>query len=325
MRHLLIALFLLAPLHAAKPNFIIIYTDDQGYGDLGCFGSETIDTPHIDRLAKEGRRFTSFYVASSVCTPSRAALLTGSYPKRVDLQRGVIFPPNKYGLHPEHTTTIADEIKDPDPKNAYINTIEHIDAEVGRLVDTLRELKLEETTVLIFTSDNGPWLPFKHHGGPPAPCAKARARPSRGDSAFPALPWVPGRIPASSESDAFATTMDLLPTFAGLAGADLPDARIDGFDLGETFTGDADSPRSEMLFYTANGDLDGIRQGDWKLLLKGKRKQEEEPKLFNLAKDLGETTNLAAEHPERVEALTRRMQELDAEVTANAVPVWGKR
>ena len=94
-----------------KPNFIIIFTDDQGYNDLGCFGSETIKTPHIDQLAKEGKRFTSFYVAANVCTPSRAALLTGNYPKRVDLARGlVIFPSNDYGLHPDEVT-IAEVLK----------------------------------------------------------------------------------------------------------------------------------------------------------------------------------------------------------------------
>ena len=91
-----------------KPNFIIIFTDDQGYNDLGCFGSETIKTPHIDQLAKEGKRFTSFYVAANVCTPSRAALLTGNYPKRVDLVRGlVIFPSNDYGLHPDDTVNLS--------------------------------------------------------------------------------------------------------------------------------------------------------------------------------------------------------------------------
>ncbi len=451
MRVLLCALLLLTPLFAGKPNFIIIFTDDQGYGDLGCFGSETIETPNIDGLAAEGRCFTSFYVASSVCTPSRSALLTGCYPKRVGLHRHVIFPPDKYGLNPDRTTTIADvlkqggyatacigkwhlghrpevlpraqgfdsyygipysndmahpdnkrkfkmsldeawkdpakgitswnpplmeneeiiempadqrtitrrytdraigfvrenrekpfflylahsmphiplfvpdEVKDPDPKNAYTCTIEHIDEQVGRLVDTLRELKLEKNTVLVFTSDNGPWLPFKHHGGSAGPLREGKGTTFEGGQRVPCVVWAPGRVPAGSRSDAFVTTMDLLPTFASLAGADLPAEKIDGLDLGDTFTGDAPSPRSEMLFYTANGDLDGIRQGDWKLLLRGKRKQEEEPKLFNLADDLGEQRNLADQHPDKVAALTKRMREIDADVTDNAVPVWGKR
>ena len=95
---------------AGKPNFIIIFTDDQGYGDLSCFGSKTIQTPNIDRLAKEGRKFTSFMVASPVCTPSRAALLTGCYPKRVGMHQHVLFPSSTKGLNPaEHT--IADHLK----------------------------------------------------------------------------------------------------------------------------------------------------------------------------------------------------------------------
>ena len=97
-------------LGAAKPNFIIIFTDDQGYGDLSCFGSKTIKTPNIDRIAKEGRKFTSFMVASPVCTPSRAALLTGCYPKRVGMHQHVLFPASTKGLNAsEHT--IADHLK----------------------------------------------------------------------------------------------------------------------------------------------------------------------------------------------------------------------
>ena len=103
-------LFAAGTLHAAKPNFVIIFTDDQGYGDLSCFGSKTIKTPNIDRIAKEGRKFTSFMVASPVCTPSRAALLTGCYPKRVGMHQHVLFPSSTKGLNAkEHT--IADHLK----------------------------------------------------------------------------------------------------------------------------------------------------------------------------------------------------------------------
>ena len=93
-----------------QPNFIIVFTDDQGYNDLGCFGSETIRTPNIDRLAAEGRRYTGFYSACSVCSPSRAALLTGCYPKRVGMHRHVLFPQSDYGLNPSEYT-IADHLK----------------------------------------------------------------------------------------------------------------------------------------------------------------------------------------------------------------------
>ena len=102
-------IFFLGTLQAAKPNFVIIFADDQGYGDLSCFGSKIIDTPNIDRIGKEGRKFTSFMVASPVCTPSRAALLTGCYPKRVGMHQHVLFPSSTKGLNPnEHT--IADHL-----------------------------------------------------------------------------------------------------------------------------------------------------------------------------------------------------------------------
>ena len=96
--------------NASSPNFVIIFADDQGYGDLSCFGSETIQTPNVDRLAKEGKKFTSFMVASPVCTPSRAALLTGCYPKRVGMHQHVLFPTSTKGLNPEEHT-IADHLK----------------------------------------------------------------------------------------------------------------------------------------------------------------------------------------------------------------------
>ena len=95
---------------ADKPNFIIIFTDDQGYGDLGCFGSKTIKTPHLDRMAKEGLKLTSFYVASSVCSPSRSALMTGAYPKRIGMEKHVVFPAYNGGMHKDEVT-IADMLK----------------------------------------------------------------------------------------------------------------------------------------------------------------------------------------------------------------------
>ncbi len=443
---------------AAKPNFIIIFTDDQGYNDLGCFGSKTIHTPHLDRLAEEGRRFTNFYVPCSVCSPSRAALLTGSYPKRVGMHRHVLFPKSDYGLNPEEHT-IADQLRsvgyatacigkwhlghhpellprqngfdsyfgipysndmnhpdnqgkvraaddegwihqdkqvklwntpligneeiielpvnqrtitrrytdkaiefvtankdkpfflylphsmphiplfvpedvhDPDPKNAYKCVIEHIDAEVGRLVQTVRDLGLAENTYIIFTSDNGPWIRFKNHGGSAFPLRDGKGTTFEGGQRVPCIMWGPGRIPAGTTSGAFASTLDLLPTIASLAGSKLSEnIRIDGHDLTKTITGDAPSPRTELIYYSARGDLEGLRQGDWKLLVKrpqakkGEKAKASKPNilLFNLADDISETTNLADSNPEKVEALRARMTELDDEITTNARPVWRK-
>ncbi len=445
-----------------KPNFIIIFTDDQGYGDLSCFGSETIDTPNIDRLATEGRKFTSFMVASPVCTPSRAALLTACYPKRVGMHQHVLFPQSNKGLNPaEHTIAdhlkaggyataafgkwhlghhrevlptsngfdtyygipysndmnhpdnkgkpkggpdgmdllwndpestltkwktplfedeeivelpvdqrtitrrctqkaidfvtakkdgpffvylpysmphiplyVPDEVRDPDPKNAYINTIEHIDAEVGRLLDTLDELGLADETYVLYATDNGPWLPFKHHGGSAGPLRDGKGTTFEGGQRVPCLLRGPG-VPAGTVCDGLTGTIDVLPTIAAITGRPLPAGKkIDGVDVSALWTGAAaESPREEFLHYTSRGELEGIRQGEWKLLVKKPRGQRQQGRnappagqmlLFNLAEDLGEQRNLADEHPEIVERLKRRMDELDGEITANARAPWVK-
>jgi len=443
-----------------QPNFVIIFTYDQGYGDLGCFGSEKIKTPHIDRMAKEGCRFTSFMVGSSVCTPSRAALLTGCYPKTVGMHKGVLFPDSTTGLHPDEHT-IADQLKaqgyatacfgkwhlghhpetlptsngfdeyfgipysndmnhkreemeggkilwrkadllwedqastltmwntplmegekiielpvdqrtvtrryteraidfikrqddkpffiylahsmphvplyvpediyDPDPKNAYTNVIEHIDAETGRLLDTLRETGLDENTYVIFTSDNGPWTYLKNHAGSAGPLRGLKGETWEGGMRVPCVMWAPGRIPAGSECDQLATTLDLLPTIAALTGSQLPDdRRIDGVDIsGLLADPTSKTPRSEFLYYHKKGNLEGFRQGKWKLVKRRVRLQKGEPRvevnmLFDLSKDIGEKNDLSADKPELVEALLQRMKELDAGIETNARASWEK-
>ncbi|MFK8113145.1 MAG: sulfatase [Rubripirellula sp.] len=443
---------------ADKPNFIIIFTDDQGYNDLGCFGSPNIKTPNIDQLATEGRKYTSFYSACSVCSPSRAALLTGSYPKRVGMHRHVLFPKSDYGLNStEHT--IADHLKsqgyatacvgkwhlghhretlpisngfdsyfgipysndmnhpanqnkpkiksddlwkdqescitkwktplfaddqivelpvdqrtitrrytdkavefikankdtpfflylphsmphiplyvpedvyDPNPQNAYKCVIEHIDAEVGRVASTVRDLGLAENTYIIYTSDNGPWLQFKNHGGSAGPLREGKGTTFEGGQRVPCVMWGPGRIPPGTSTNAFTSTIDLLPTIAALTDTPLPDSnKIDGHDISATFTTN-DSPRDEFMFYSAQGVLEGIRIGDWKYLEKRPRARRNQPKpvnakvqtfLFNLAEDLGEQNNLHDQKPELVMKLKKRMTEIDEEITANARPVWRK-
>ncbi|MDX1680359.1 MAG: sulfatase [Akkermansiaceae bacterium] len=433
-------------LHAeSKPNFIIIFADDQGYNDLGCFGSETIKTPHIDKMAEEGRKFTSFYVGSSVCTPSRAALLTGSYPKRLSMARGVIFPNNDYGLHPDEVT-IADMLKqsgyatacvgkwhlgheetllptkqgfdsyygipysndmnhprkkgekkngkkiprrdeswkdqeaawqawntplmqgeeiielpvnqrtitrrytdkaiefitankeqpfflylahtmphvplfvpedayDPDPANAYKCVIEHMDAETGRILEAVKELGLSDNTYVIYTSDNGPWLKYDNHGGSAKPLRDGKMTTYEGGQRVPTVMWAPGRIPAGTETDEMASTLDLLPTIAKLSGSELkPRGPIDGLDISDLIHGADESPRSEFLYYSMRGALSAIRQGDWKLRLHKSKNTAATTELYNLAEDIGEQNNLAEKYPEKVETLTQRMRELDGEI-----------
>jgi arylsulfatase A-like enzyme len=458
-------------LHAAetsRPNIVLIFADDLGYGDLGCYGSRTIRTPRLDRLAEEGRRFTSFMVAAPVCTPSRAALLTGCYPKRVGMHQHVLFPTSTKGLHPaEHTLAdhlkangyatacfgkwhlghhpevlptaqgfdryfgipysndmnhpdnkgkppggpegldrlwnepsssltkwhtplfenerivelpvdqrtvtrrytqqaidfararrdrpffiylphsmphiplyVPDDVRDPDPKRAYINTIEHLDTEIGRLLDALDETGLASNTYVIFTSDNGPWLPFKHHGGSAGPLRDGKGTTFEGGQRVPCLIRGPG-VPAGTVCEELTGTIDVLPTIAALIHAPLPDDRtIDGVDVSGLWLGTADkSPREEFLYYTSQGEVEGIRQGDWKLLVKrppaprpqaGPQSQppgrttEPELLLFDLKHDLGERQNLADSQAELVDRLRTRMTELDAEITQQARAPWVK-
>ena len=461
----ILILFAFVALHAAlesaeKPNFVLIFTDDQGYGDLGSFGSTTIRTPHLDRLAAEGRKFTSFMTASPVCSPSRAALLTGCYPRRVGMHNGVLFPTSTTGLNPdEHTIAdhlrqqgyatacfgkwhlghhpevlptangfdtyygipysndmnhpanegkpkggaagmdelwndpestltkwktplmenekivelpvdqrtitrrctdralafvkenrerpffvylpysmphiplyVPDEVRDPDPKRAYINTIEHLDTEVGRVFDLLRELELDKNTYVIFTSDNGPWLTFKHHGGSAGPLRDGKMSTFEGGQRVPCIMWAPDRIPAGTECGALASTIDLLPTIAAITGTPLPaDRPIDGLDISGLLTGEAETVRNEFLYYTKGGRIEGIREGDWKMLVKYPETKkgphlsaEPELMLFDLAKDPGEKQNLAAEKPELVERLIQLMRKRDKVIAAAGRPVWRK-
>lgn len=461
--------FLISTEHAqaAKPNFIIIFTDDQGYGDLSCFGSKTIKTPNIDRIANEGRKFTSFMVASPVCTPSRSALLTGCYPKRIGMHQHVLFPSSKKGLNPkEHTIAdhlklqgyatacfgkwhlghhkevlptangfdtyygipysndmnhpdnkgkprggwegmdilwanpestltkwntpliedekivelpvdqrtvtrrytqksiefikankkkpffvylphsmphiplyVPDEIRDSDPKNAYINTIEHIDFEVGRILKTLDELKLSENTYIIYTTDNGPWLPFRHHGGSAGPLRDGKGTTFEGGQRVPYVMRGPD-IPAGTVCNELTGTIDILPTIAALTGEPLAGTnKIDGMDVSGLWKGTSkQSPRKEFLYYTSRGAIEGIRRDNWKLIVKKPRPRNarkpinprqtniEPPKvfLFNLAMDVGEQTNLAEVKPGVVNRLRARMEALDKEITKNSRKPWVK-
>jgi len=426
---------------------ILIFVDDLGYNDLSCYGSKKIATPNLDRLATEGRRFTNFLVASSVCTPSRAALLTGSYPKRVDLEKHVLFPQSKKGINPDeytladhfksagyataaigkwhlghypetlpralgfdsyygipysndmnhpdnkaktkapsdeiwtnqdkfvtlwHTPLVENETiiempvnqrtitrrytdrainfieanKDspfflylphsmphiplfvpedashPDPANAYTCTIEHIDAEIGRIMEKIKTAGLHKNTLIIFTSDNGPWLQFKNHGGNADPLRAGKGTPFEGGHRVPCIIWGPERIPAGTVSDELVTTMDLLPSLASMIAKPLPENGnpIDGLDLSATITGNEPSARDEFIYYTARGQLTGIRKGDWKLLSSPGEKKE--TLLFNLSDDLSESKNLAAKFPQQVKKLVKRMHTLDQKIEKQRRPAW---
>ena len=224
---------------------------------------------------------------------------------------------------------VPDDVRDPDPKRAYINTIEHIDAEVGRLLKTLDDLKLADNTYVIYTTDNGPWLPFRHHGGSAGPLRDGKGTTFEGGQRVPCVMRGPG-IPAGTVCHELTGTIDLLPTIAALTGRPLPKGRkIDGLDVSGLWKGtQKKSPREEFIHYTSRGDLEGLRSGNWKLLIKKLRRNPNNrpPQvfLFDLAKDLGEKNNLAEAKPDIVKKLRARMEALDAEITENARLPWFK-
>ena len=400
---LIISSFLLNSLFSKSPNFIIIFTDDQGFEDIGCFGSPKIKTPHLDKLAAEGRKFTSFYSANSVCSPSRASLLTGCYPVRVSIP-GVLFPRHEIGLNPDEIT-IADLLKskgyatscigkwhighkpkflptrqgfdsyygipysndmtiDPEanlaadiklregftlerirnekPKKDFVplmrneevieypcdqttltqryteeavkfieenknkpfflylphtmphiplfasekfkgkserglygDTIEEIDWSVGEIMKALRDNNLDENTLVIYTSDNGPWKLKGGRGGSAHPLRGFKFQTYEGGMRVPCIMYWKGKVPAGSSCDEIAATIDLLPTIAGLSGAELPNDRaIDGKDIWPLIAGKkgAQTPHEIYFFYKGN-KLESARQGKWKLRRSGKKFQ----------------------------------------------------
>ncbi len=403
-----------------KPNFIVIFCDDLGYGDLGCYGSAKNRTPRIDSLAAQGMKFTDFYSSSPVCTPSRASLMTGCYARRVSMHEDftghwVLIPRSRRGLHPDELTlpealrsvgyatacigkwhlgdqpphlptahgfdhyygipysndmqsrrrgdpplplvqggkvieAPADQAtltkryteqavaflaeakkrnkpfflylphtfphlplfasKDFHGKSAngrYGDTVEEIDASTGDILDALDRLDLAADTLVLFTSDNGS---NGRNGGSNKPLAGAKGSTMEGGMRVPMLVRWLGRIPARSTCSELATTMDLFPTFAALAGAKPPERKIDGRDVRSLLFAEsgARSPH-EAFYYYRRRQLQAIRAGDWKWHLPldathpnwttPKSKGRGRPgKLVNLKTDLAETTDLQADNPE---------------------------
>ncbi len=410
---------------ADRPNFVVIFCDDLGYGDLSCYGSPTIATPNLDRMASEGTKFTSFMVASPVCSPSRAALLTGCYPKRIGLENHVIFPPHRHGLNPSEVTIATmlkragyatacvgkwhlghvkpflptdhgfdsyfgipysndmqtpapdgkkgailmrnDEVIDPHVDQAtltpryteeavrflranrdqpfflyfpqtfphtplftappfegtskrglYGDVVQTIDWSVGEILKTLRELGLDERTMVLFTSDNGPWLIMNDRGGSAGPLRDGKGTTYEGGMREPCIVRWPGRVPAGRTCSDLWGSIDVLPTIARLAGVEPPADRVlDGRDASDLVLGrpDAKPPREEFFYYSAFGKIDAVRSGPWKLRAVGGTNE-----LFNLETDVGERFNVATNHPEIVVRLSARMTAFDAELESGIRP-----
>ena len=459
----------------AKPNFIIILADDLGYGDVGPYGSRLNRTPHLDRMAEQGMKLTSFY-AAPVCTPSRSQLMTGSYAKRVSLPN-VIFPACPIGLNTNEATlprllhqqgyaTMAigkwhlgdqreflptrhgfdhyfglpysndmgpaeekaalrnlqrAQAAAPAATNAPANTgtnaganarpaaasaagpatnylgitrgkrpflplvrdeevqetiygaqqdeltarytgeavkfvrehqaqpfflylahtavhvpihpgaafrgksrngfygdwVEEVDWSVGQVLETLRDLKLDARTLVIFTSDNGPWLIMGTNGGVAGPLRGGKGSTWEGGMREPTVAWWPGQIQAGASCDAVMANFDLLPTFVTLAGGTVPAApKRDGVDLWPLLSGASREQVHEAFYYFQGNKLEAVRSGPWKLGLPGHGKGNSPGKvpaevaspgarLYNLDQEIGETNDVAAAHPEVVARLQK--------------------
>ena len=414
------------------PNFIIIFCDDMGYADIGPFGAKGYTTPNLDRMASEGTIFTDFHVARSVCSPSRAAILTGCYPVRVGVP-GNFGPSSKNGLdlkattiaqlvkqkgyatamygkwhlghqkpylptsrgfdewfglpysndmwpyHPEarykfpdlplmegekvvnptvqpsdqvHLTTwytertvkfieankdrpflvylphamphvplfVSKKYKGKTERGLFGDVIAEIDWGVGQILDALKKHGLDENTLVIFTSDNGPWLSYGERAGSAGPLREGKGTSFEGGFRVPCVMRWPGRIPAGKRCNELAGTIDVLPTIAALSGAKLPETKIDGKDIRPLMFGQsgATSPH-EVFYYYAGFHLQAIRSGKWKLMFPhgyghvdepgkggkpGKRSNRKiELSLFDLAADVGETTDVKDKHPDVVKRL----------------------
>ncbi len=416
---------------ARPPNVVVIFIDDMGYGDIGPFGATKQRTPHLDRMAKEGMKLTSFY-ATPVCSVSRAQMMTGCYGARVSVP-GVYFPGQSVGLNPSEVT-VAERLKEKgyatqmvgkwhlgdqpeflptrqgfdhyygipysndmlkksaetkvpvvpvlrDEKVAELmdgegqrrmvelytkeavdfitrskdqpfylyfahnavhtpiwpgaafagksqngrfgDWVEEVDWSVGQVLDTLRAQGLDKDTLVVFTSDNGPWLTKGTDGGSAGPLRGGKGSTWEGGVRVPTLAWWPGRVPAGSVNDAVAATIDLLPTFVSLAGGTVPATPvIDGRDITPILLGQSKESAREAHYYFASYDLQAVRQGRWKLALspqpEGMGKQAAKTaaglRLYDLDAEIGEQTDVAAQHPEVVAKLKALADKMAAEI-----------
>ncbi len=424
------------------PNVVVIFCDDLGYADIGPFGCKAYATPNLDRMAREGRKFTHFHVAQAVCSASRAALLTGCYPNRIGIH-GALGPGARHGIHADETTLpevfkqrgyatgmagkwhlghhakflptrhgfdeyyglpysndmwphhpeakkgsypalpllegekvidddvtpadqpaltaayteravkfiernkgrpfffylahsmphvplfVSDRFKGKSGAGLFGDVIQEIDWSVGQVLDALKQHKLDDNTLVIFTSDNGPWLSYGNHAGSAGPLREGKGTAWEGGTRVPCLMRWPGVLAAQSSSDAMWMSVDVLPTLATLIGAPLPPRKIDGRNVWGLITdapgaAGAPHPHDAYLSYYAQNELQAVWSGDgqWKLQLPhtyrtlgGKnggrngtpaayiQKKITQPELYNLKGDAGETQDVAKAHPELVAQL----------------------
>jgi arylsulfatase len=443
------------------PNVVIVFTDDQGYGDLSCFGSTDIPTPNIDRLAEEGMRFTNFYVSQPVCSASRSSLLTGCYANRVGIS-GALVPSTRHGLDPDETT-IAEVVKPlgyatacfgkwhlghlrpfvptaqgfdeyygipysndmwpghPESPKAwprlpiygsdgsgwcgpvdwiddldgqdritrdltehavrfidrhadepfllyvphsmphvplgvgpkfrqstmygpYGDVIREIDWSVGEIRAALERHGILDDTIILFTSDNGPWINYGDHAGTTGGLREGKGTTFEGGVRVPMVIRYPAIVPAGVTCATPAMTIDVLPTIAEIVGGDLPDREIDGVSIVPQLRGDADAgdPHDALYFWYAANELQAMRSGKWKLHFPHVyRSLEGRPggnngrpvkyrygvpiglELYDLDADPAETTDVAAANPEVVARLSEMADAMRAKLGDKLAGVEG--
>jgi uncharacterized sulfatase len=400
-----------------RPNIVWIWADNLAYGDLGVYGSDRVETPVIDRLAAEGARFTQYYIAHTVCSPSRVALLTGRQPFRAGIV-DVLRPDGPSGI-PADEITLAealrgqgyatqaigkwhlgdrreflptqngfdhyfglpysmdmlptilyrdneiidrldgDKVQDvtirmtdeaihfiesnreqpfflyfshtiPHPplnlpesartpgRPVYDDAIEHMDQQIGRIIDTLDRFGLRENTLVVFTSDNGPMNRGGDTGG-----LRGRIRDSyEGGVRVPFMASWRGRIPAGQVIDTPAIAYDIFPTVLKLAGSALPADRVyDGQDIWPLLSGAGSFQRQKPFIWVYLDNVTAIRDGRWKMHVAHREETLNPPELYDIEQDPAETRNLHEQHPEVVTRLRAALDEMQKQVPK----VWGLR
>jgi arylsulfatase len=416
------------------PNVILIFTDDQGYQDVGTFGSPNIETPHLDQMAKEGVKLTSFYSAQPICSASRAGILTGCYPNRIGIHNALgpgspiginasemtiaemlknigyktaifgkwhlgdspKFMPTRHGFdeffgipysndmwpyHPQQGTVfnfgplplyenetvldtltdqsqlttqitersvdfinrnknnpfflyvphpqphvplfVSDKFKGKSERGLYGDVIMEIDWSVGEILAALKKNGLEDNTVVIFTSDNGPWLSYGNHAGSALPLREGKGTAWEGAQREPFIMRYPNKITPGETIDIPVMAIDILPTLAEITGARLPNLTIDGKSAWSLLRGESqESPQEAYFFYYRINELMGVRYGKWKMYfphtyrtmdgqepgkdgLPGEYRmiEMEEIELYDVSTDISETKNVAEDHPEVVDKI----------------------
>ncbi|MGC6466937.1 MAG: sulfatase-like hydrolase/transferase [Akkermansiaceae bacterium] len=437
---------------AEKPNVVVIFCDDMGYGDVGCFGAKGWKTPHIDSIAENGVKLTDFYVAQPVCSASRTALLTGCYPNRLGIS-GALSQRSTVGIHEDETTLAElcqsqgyatamygkwhlgyqekflpvkhgfddyfgypysndmwpsgpvrfvksypllpliedDEIvarvrdqtwmttwitersvqfiknsKDkpfflylahPQPhvplytspthagsseQGKYGDVMHEIDWSTGEVLKALEQTGVVDNTMVIFTSDNGPWMVYGNHAGGVGPLRGCKGNCWDGGVRVPCVMQWPAKLKGGSVVKTPLMTIDVLPTIAGLIGAPLPKKKIDGKDAWKVISGEQTEPVQEAyFFYYRRNNLEAMRMGKWKLQFPHKwRNSKISPandghagkyvtkecglELYDLEADPGESNNLSKEHPEVVKTMQALADKKRAELGDELLKIKGK-